>query len=327
MKRGPDTRQSLLRHASTEVSAAKSLYAQGLLQQAALHLSLFWRSLLKAGHLNQGDESDSEEPSGELEPGTLLSAAAPSSVDPAQWEESVAEVNRLASREASGELEVPGAADQGEARRVKDLLDLQLQLAGRACREAHRGSSAHLLASIPRLDRGPWRLVIGVAALGALVVLVVTLTGSWARSPEAGAGPGETGTAGAVQPPTMVKFNPRSMSVTLARVSKRQRSGDFWNAPGSVVFAFKLRVLLPTIMKAGAVEVSVDHNDVYLLSFQRDSVELGTSRITPDLSKKGLRVLTIRAPKRAVSDGYDSILITGAEGDAAYSLGHLMLVE
>ena len=75
------------------------------------------------------------------------------------------------------------------------------------------------------------------------------------------------------------------------------------------------------------MDVSLDNNDVYILSFQRDSVEMGEVSVSPDLRVEGFRVLTVPAPEQAVSEGYDSILITASEGDATYSLGHLLLVE
>lgn len=305
--------QGLPRHLTTELAAARSLYAQGLLQQTAFHLSHFWRALISLRGQDSGQASAAE-----LETEALPVPNGRPGVDPSRWEESLAEVNRLAAMEARGELEPPGALDQAKTRRLKGLLDLQLQQAGRACRAARRDGLPSGAGGLSKIFAGRRRVMAGLCVLGlaALASLTLALTGG---SPD-GSGP-----VGLKPVPTGKE--PRLKTVTQARVGKRQRAGDFWNAPGSVVFTHSLRVALPSVTRARSLEVSVDHNDVYIVIFLRDAVEMGRVRITPNLSREGLRIVTLQAPAHAVTEGYNAVKLTAVEGDGAYSLGHLMLGE
>ena len=323
--------QTMLQLAATELSAARSLYAQGLLQQAALHLHLFWRS--------------------------APMSAPPGEREGQAWEESVEVLERLATRELTGALEVPGEPGLLETRRIKGLLDLQLQGAGAAYRAARRDASVHHEASAPipwergrlldgwgepghqvrtRLARGLVQLLVGLCALAFVGLMGLLIAGSSSEEssvfvpapPPPPVLPPVPADAWATLATPRSKDSPPDKTVTLARVMKRQRPGAPWDAPGSVIFDVGVQVTLPIFSRAGAVEVSLGGNDRYLLSFLRGEKVLGAVTVGPaSAMSKSLRVVTVNAPGEALARGYGAVKVIALEGDGFFSLGHLRLVD
>jgi hypothetical protein len=87
-----------------------------------------------------------------------------------------------------------------------------------------------------------------------------------------------------------------------------------------------LRVELPELSRASAVDLSVDGNDRYSVLFARGSQVEGIASI--DRSKKGggLAVHKVAVPEPARTPGFDRIEIVPVEGDNYYSVGHVILV-
>jgi hypothetical protein len=102
--------------------------------------------------------------------------------------------------------------------------------------------------------------------------------------------------------------------------------GTAWDAPGNHRFVCRpdcheLR-LATGLQSAAAVEVSVDDNDAYRLTWYRAGRPLGHVDLPRDPGAPGLRVALALTPAEA-RDGYDAIGVFPLFGDGAYALGHL----
>ena len=76
------------------------------------------------------------------------------------------------------------------------------------------------------------------------------------------------------------------------------------------------------------LEVSVDSNDEYRMTFFDDMTEVASVKIMPTwLKSGGISVDTVLVPPAAVEKGYDNVLIVPVKGDSAYSFGHLRYIN
>ena len=104
-------------------------------------------------------------------------------------------------------------------------------------------------------------------------------------------------------------------------------AGTAWDAAGNYLFHCapdcpELRLTSATLQTAAEVEVSVDDNDAYRLTWYRAGRALGHVDLPRDEAAPGLRVRIVDAPA-AARDGYDAIGVLPLYGDGAYALGHL----
>jgi arabinofuranosyltransferase len=102
-----------------------------------------------------------------------------------------------------------------------------------------------------------------------------------------------------------------------------------WDAPGNIQFTgLGIRVDMEGVIHSGKVEVSLDHNDEYLVEFfLGDSYEYSARLPNRSDGPTGLRIEIITVPDRVLKTGYDSIKIVPINGDNMYSLGHLRVLE
>jgi hypothetical protein len=76
------------------------------------------------------------------------------------------------------------------------------------------------------------------------------------------------------------------------------------------------------------LEVSVDNNDLYTVSFYIESRKVGQVAIDPRPNKTGgLRVDTLEVPVTVAETGYNSITVFPVSGDNKYSIGHLRFLD
>jgi hypothetical protein len=114
--------------------------------------------------------------------------------------------------------------------------------------------------------------------------------------------------------------------VPLAQLSRRKAARSDWAAVGNVLFqAAGLRVELPELSHAPAVELSADGNDRYKVLFARGSRVEGSARLDKH-RKPGLSVVRLEVPMAAQEAGFDRIEIVPLEGDGYYSVGHVILL-
>ena len=85
-----------------------------------------------------------------------------------------------------------------------------------------------------------------------------------------------------------------------------------------------MRVVLPELSTAKAVELSVDGNDRYEVLFARGSQVEGRATIENG-RKGGLSVVKLAVPEAARKTGFDRVEVVPGPGDGYYSVGHLLL--
>ena len=85
-------------------------------------------------------------------------------------------------------------------------------------------------------------------------------------------------------------------------------------------------VYLDSLSNSQKLEISLDHNDSYILFFLLDTLQLAEIPISKRyIDERGLRVDTIVVPESAVMSGYNKIIVVPVSGDGFYSLGHIRL--
>ncbi|MDB4986354.1 MAG: Arabinofuranosyltransferase [Myxococcaceae bacterium] len=112
---------------------------------------------------------------------------------------------------------------------------------------------------------------------------------------------------------------------SLQNLQAPTRDGEGWKAPGMHPFtADGIAIDLGKLTHASKLLVALDGNDDYSIEFRKGSTLIDTV-LSPDLGRGLMHVRTINAPKKAVREGYDSVLVRPGEGDGMYSIGQLRL--
>ena len=116
--------------------------------------------------------------------------------------------------------------------------------------------------------------------------------------------------------------------VTPNELANRCPDGTPDNDPLVHVIATRLAVVFPRVTTGRQIDVSLDSDDRYLLSFFRDgrlqsTLELGP---IPEYRRtRGLMRYPIDIPPRAATGGFDVVLVTPSGGDGRYAIGHLLI--
>jgi arabinofuranosyltransferase len=98
--------------------------------------------------------------------------------------------------------------------------------------------------------------------------------------------------------------------------------GVAWDAPGAVQFDKAVYVQLPRPAVVRAIDISVDNNDVYeLYALQGDHYEK-IATINPSPGRGLVRHVVETSPGLQVTD---RLMVLGRDGDALYSMGHLVV--
>lgn len=116
------------------------------------------------------------------------------------------------------------------------------------------------------------------------------------------------------------------LSVPLAQLSKRKEARSDWSQVSNVLFqGAGVRVVLPQLSTAQAVEISVDGNDRYEVLFARGSQVEGRATIENG-RKGGLSVVKLTVPEAAHKTGFDRVEVVPGPGDGYYAIGHLTVL-
>ena len=104
--------------------------------------------------------------------------------------------------------------------------------------------------------------------------------------------------------------------------------GAYWNLPlHAVIGAPGLQINWDDVVHPSRLELSVDHNDDYLITLMRGDTsvaELDVKRCL--LETGGLRVDTVQISPEAAAAGFDHLIITPVSGDDCYSVGHVRIL-
>lgn len=118
---------------------------------------------------------------------------------------------------------------------------------------------------------------------------------------------------------------PNNPTVKLNKVSTLKETGTRWNAPGNIIFDAWIKVELPRVYKEKKIEIAVDNNDAYLVTFLLNEKKVGSFLVDRLPKGHGLRMANVPVSKEASGTGFDAVKIAAVEGDGAYSLGHLAI--
>jgi arabinofuranosyltransferase len=112
------------------------------------------------------------------------------------------------------------------------------------------------------------------------------------------------------------------------QLAARPDEGTPANDPLNHAITTSLAVVFPGTTRARSIDVSLDSDDKYVLSFFRQgrlqsTMELGP---IPEYRRRpGLTRYPMDIPPRAARDGFDVILVSPSGGDGHYAVGHLVV--
>ncbi len=123
--------------------------------------------------------------------------------------------------------------------------------------------------------------------------------------------------------------NQPSIIVNYQDICQPKAAGTTWNNDKCFEIRYNgIEINFDKIDYRDDIEVSVDHNDQYVISFMKDSVEFGYSFIERNhIESGGLRVDTLEVPKLVGITGFNKICIYPQRGDDLFSVGHLRTLE
>lgn len=113
------------------------------------------------------------------------------------------------------------------------------------------------------------------------------------------------------------------------QVSAPLTIGTAWDAPECTRLDLRgIQIEMERPTAATRLELSVDHNDDYQISYYRHSNLVATDTVPARwIPERGLRVDTLLIPKTVSEGGFDRLLVVPHGGDQKYSLGHVRLLD
>ena len=161
----------------------------------------------------------------------------------------------------------------------------------------------------------------GAAALALATAVVIAVVSH----------PGARGAEAAPPEREMAPIEAPAVHRDAGELARPVAAGSAFDAPGNHRFdcdatCTELRLTFPAVQQAAAVEVSLDDNDRYRVTFYLKDVAVSHVDV-PRQQRGGMRVATINVPAAAVSAGYDAVGVLPLYGDRFYALGHLLLLR
>ena len=115
---------------------------------------------------------------------------------------------------------------------------------------------------------------------------------------------------------------------TLDQLASIRASGTPADADGNHSLKVPLAVSCPPRAGRRYLDISLDSDDRYVLTFLKGGKTLSTLELGPIPTYRrepGLINYTADVPARAREEGFDTIVVAGAAGDEHYALGHLIV--
>jgi arabinofuranosyltransferase len=115
---------------------------------------------------------------------------------------------------------------------------------------------------------------------------------------------------------------------TLEQLAAIRQPGTPGTAEGNHILAEQLAVTMPVRRGRRYLDLTLDSDDRYTLTFLKGGrtlslLELGP--IPPHRRTPGLADYTVDVPPRARAQGFDTLVVSPVDGDDHYALGHLLL--
>jgi len=299
-----------------ELVASRSLYMEGFLGQAALHLLNAWYALACLEAAEKGEQPP-DIATFRPDPATL-----PNSGRLTQsshwWEESLTallEFSPALDPEVLIQRQVAVMdAPPSSRRRLNALLRFQL----RAGEEAYQILFWQQTRARLRHTLGQRKGLVAAAALVlvALVGVGVVLVFGDAEHQE---------TRGPMVAAASVPVAPIIADrVKLSELSELVPAGTPFNAASTHRFRDVLLIDLGGVNRSPGWEVTLDNNDSYLIEFFKAEKMVSSAEVGPSPLKDGLRLEKIKVSEGAVKTGYDLVRISFVNGDIFHVIGHFV---
>ena len=129
--------------------------------------------------------------------------------------------------------------------------------------------------------------------------------------------------------PLMQAYTRSFNRTDLKNLQSEKKAGTPWNAPGNIILPRAgIWVDLPKVQHQTKMQISVDHNDEYLIVYYQKGKNIAEQTLPPQSeSAGGLAVRQVNIPAQAWEKGYDAIRLMPISRDEKSSLGHLKLLE
>lgn len=115
------------------------------------------------------------------------------------------------------------------------------------------------------------------------------------------------------------------ISIYTSEMRPRVSDGTDWTHGDMHVFPFSgIRIYLDSVWHAEKIEIGLDGNDAYAVSFGMDQEVLAEVMVNPDSQESvGSRTYTIAVPDLPGDGGFDRLIIKPVSGDGIYAIGHV----
>lgn len=123
---------------------------------------------------------------------------------------------------------------------------------------------------------------------------------------------------------------PKYFVADINEVGKVKRAGTAWNHIDNILLEPEKPLTIDVgnnSLKGDIVELSVDHNDSYSISFMDDDKTLWNQTVYASKKRPGLANYSVPLPKSLDLSLVDAIVVSPIKGDGMYSLGHLIIKE
>ncbi|THB69757.1 MAG: hypothetical protein D6B27_00120 [Gammaproteobacteria bacterium] len=122
------------------------------------------------------------------------------------------------------------------------------------------------------------------------------------------------------------EYDPVSITVDAKEMTVK-RTGTKWNAAGNKQF-YHMNVAFKKATKAKMIDISLDHNDRYIIEFESEDNKTASLKIEPKNPVRGggLRRYMLSLPKDIKGKKIKKLTIEPIDGDGKYSLGHIRLI-
>lgn len=128
----------------------------------------------------------------------------------------------------------------------------------------------------------------------------------------------------------LVESGSFQLETTLQEINTPKPEGTVWNSAGNIIISPKngLKIKLGEISNTSKIEIGLDNNDHYQISYFSGSQLLAKQKVAPKrVPAGGLAIHILDVPATAIEKGFDTIKILPKTGDGIYAVGYLKIIK
>ncbi len=320
----------LLRQMGNELITARALFMDGLQEHAAYHLMASWHalSILQASQRGASSPpaSDFKIDFDQLPIAGLVQKAGEAFTDSYAIAQQLASKTELTDKTLDEMAACPEISVK-ERRRQRKQLALQFRLAELAYRKLILDNHLTWLRK--------YLLNKKVLKVGGICLLILAMGGliKWKghvlleKTTLISKKPQPRRRKKVVNKPLHANGDKnKNLTVSINKLQTKMRDNIPWNTHPAYIFKKWIKVNLEKVYNSKKVTISLDNNDLYELTFNKDGEELGKISLPP-LKADGLTSRTLGIPEEITVTGYDMVILTAVKGDTCYSVGHLIFSD